>query len=98
MDVRVFVGVKTELGRAYQVRERVRKLRGVKCACTIYRGPYDVIITVDVPDLKDFETLALYELPRIQGVLDYESFLTASPDDKEEAGWTPDPIFSPSKK
>ena len=96
--MRVFVGVKTELGQAYRVRERIRKLRGVKTACTIYSGPYDVIITVDVPDLKDFETLALYEIPRIQGVVDYDSFLTAGSDDEEPAGWTPDPVFSPSEK
>lgn len=96
--MRVFVGVKTELGHAYKVRERIRKLRGVKAACTIYKGPYDVIVCIDVPDLKDFETLALYELPRIQGVVHYESFLTAGPDDEKEAGWTPDPIFSPSGK
>jgi DNA-binding Lrp family transcriptional regulator len=96
--VRVFVGVKTELGHAYRVRERIRKLRGVKAACTIYSGPYDVIVTVDVPDLRDYETLALYEIPRIHGVVDYESFLTAGPDDKDAAGWTRDPVFSPSEK
>ncbi len=73
---RIFVAIKTVVGKAESVRQSLRSEQMVREACTVYSGPYDVVILVDVPSLEEYQKFVLYTLPRINGISDYESFIT----------------------
>ncbi|NWF94587.1 MAG: Lrp/AsnC family transcriptional regulator [Candidatus Thorarchaeota archaeon] len=75
MPFRVFVAVKTSAAKMEQVRRYLREQRVVSQACSVYTGPYDIIAVVDVDSLDDYRRFALYDLPRIDGIEDYESFI-----------------------
>lgn len=75
MTYKVFVAIKTELGKAEDVRKRLKTQPLVKTACTVYSGPYDVVLVIEVLGLEEYQKFALYTLPKISGIDDYESFI-----------------------
>ncbi len=76
ISYRIFVAIKTDVGKSEDVRQRLKSERIVREACTVYSGPYDVVIFIDVPSLEDYQRFVLDTLPRVNGISDYESFIT----------------------
>jgi len=64
---RAFVLINTEAGLEQEVVNRIKTLKNVKEAYTVY-GVYDAIAFVEAEKAEDLKNLVAYELRKINGV------------------------------
>jgi len=62
-----YVLIYAEVGKAFEVLDKVRKVKGVSEAHAI-TGEYDVIAKVEVENLKDLGEKVVGEIHKIEGV------------------------------
>lgn len=64
---RAFVLIQTEVGKAAQVAEDVKKIEGVKSADDV-TGPYDVIVQAEAETLDDLGRLVVSKIQHVEGI------------------------------
>ena len=62
-----YVLVQTALGKALEVVDKLKKVKGVESACAV-TGAYDIVVTVDVEKLADVGNLIVGKIHCIEGV------------------------------
>lgn len=65
--MRAYILVQTGVGKAFEVADQVRTIDGVVQTDDV-TGPYDIIVTVDLPDVIALGRLVQTRLGRIDGV------------------------------
>ena len=66
--VQAYVLIQTEVGKAAQVADEVRKIPGVESADDV-TGPYDVIVTVAADDVDALGKLVVARVQGIEGIV-----------------------------
>ncbi|MER3396338.1 MAG: AsnC family transcriptional regulator [Acidimicrobiia bacterium] len=64
---RAFVLIQTEVGKAAQVAEDVKKIEGVTSADDV-TGPYDVIVQAEADTLDDLGKLVVSKIQLVEGI------------------------------
>lgn len=59
--------IQTEVGKAAQVAEDVKKIEGVKSADDV-TGPYDVIVQAEAETLDDLGRLVVSKIQHVEGI------------------------------
>ena len=67
MEVIAYVLIESLHGKAIEVAREISKLGGVETSFPV-TGPYDVIVTVKVPDLKTLGELVSEQIQVVDGV------------------------------
>ena len=67
MEVIAYVLIESLPGKAIEVAKVISKLDGVEASYSV-TGPYDVIVTVKVPDLKTLGELVSEQIQIVDGV------------------------------
>ena len=67
MKVIAYVLIEALPGKAMEVARLITAIKGVKAAYPV-TGPYDVIVTVEVPDLKSLGELVSEKIQIVDGV------------------------------
>ena len=68
MPTRAFILIETQVGRATQVVQALRSLRGVKTA-DVVTGSFDVIVLIEVDTMSAMAELVTGQMQGIRGVL-----------------------------
>jgi DNA-binding Lrp family transcriptional regulator len=66
--VQAYVLIQTEVGKAAQVADEVRKIPGVDSAEDV-TGPYDVIVRVSADDVDSLGKLVVARVQAIEGIV-----------------------------
>ncbi|MFQ5965979.1 MAG: Lrp/AsnC family transcriptional regulator [Acidimicrobiia bacterium] len=66
--VQAYVLIQTEVGKAAQVADEVRKIPGVESADDV-TGPYDVIVRVSADDVDALGKLVVARVQGIEGIV-----------------------------
>ncbi len=66
--VQAYVLIQTEVGKAAQVADEVRKIPGVESADDV-TGPYDVIVKVAADDVDSLGKLVVARVQGIEGIV-----------------------------
>jgi DNA-binding Lrp family transcriptional regulator len=67
-EMRAYILVRTDPGEAGRhVSREIRKLKGVTMAHDV-TGPYDVVVEVETPSLRDLGTQILSKLDTVSGI------------------------------
>ncbi len=67
MTTRAHVLINTEVGKAAEVAEGVRKLPGVRVA-DVVTGPYDIVLTIEGSDPNDIGKVVLTKIHGLPGL------------------------------
>jgi DNA-binding Lrp family transcriptional regulator len=67
MDVRAYVLIQTEVGKAARVAEEVRAIEGVRSADDV-TGPYDVIAVASADTMDDLGKMVVSRVQMIEGI------------------------------
>ncbi|MFQ3630242.1 Lrp/AsnC family transcriptional regulator [Roseiflexus sp.] len=67
MLARAYVLIEVEAGHVSSVLATLRAIKGITLADPV-TGPYDVIVTIEVPDQRDIGRLVMNELHGIPGI------------------------------
>ena len=67
MTVQAYVLIQTEVGKAAQVANEVRKIDGVKCADDV-TGPYDVIVRAEARNVDELGKLVVAKVQGVPGI------------------------------
>lgn len=67
MDVRAYVLIQTEVGKAARVAEEVRAIDGVVSADDV-TGPYDVIAVASADTMDDLGKMVVSRVQMIEGI------------------------------
>ncbi|MGH8935712.1 MAG: Lrp/AsnC family transcriptional regulator [Acidimicrobiia bacterium] len=67
MVVEAYVLIQTEVGKAAQVADEVRKIQGVESADDV-TGPYDVIARVEADDVDQLGKLVVARIQGVEGI------------------------------
>jgi DNA-binding Lrp family transcriptional regulator len=67
MLARAYVLIEVEAGQVGSVLATLRSIKGITLADPV-TGPYDVIVTIEVPDQRDIGCLVMNELHGIPGI------------------------------
>ncbi len=67
MAIGAYVLIQTEVGKAEQVAQKVRKISGVVAADDV-TGPYDVIVRAEAPTLDDLGRLVVSQIQAVEGI------------------------------
>lgn len=65
--VQAYVLIQTEVGKAAQVADEVRKIQGVESADDV-TGPYDVIVRVSAEDVDQLGKLVVARIQGVEGI------------------------------
>lgn len=65
--VQAYVLIQTEVGKAAQVADEVRKIPGVESADDV-TGPYDVIVRVEAEDVDQLGKLVVARIQGVEGI------------------------------
>jgi DNA-binding Lrp family transcriptional regulator len=65
--VQAYVLIQTEVGKAAQVADEVRKIQGVESADDV-TGPYDVIARVEADDVDQLGKLVVARIQGVEGI------------------------------
>ncbi len=65
--VEAYVLIQTEVGKAAQVADEVRKIQGVESADDV-TGPYDVIARVEADDVDQLGKLVVARIQGVEGI------------------------------
>lgn len=65
--VQAYILIQTEVGRAADVAEAIRQLRGVSLAEDV-TGPYDVIARVEASDVDELGKLVIAKIQDVEGI------------------------------
>ncbi len=65
--VQAYVLIQTEVGKAAQVADEVRKITGVESADDV-TGPYDVIVKASADDVDQLGKLVVARVQSIEGI------------------------------
>ena len=68
MGTRAYILIETQVGRANQVVQALRSLRGVKTA-DVVTGRFDVIVLIEVDTMSAMAELVTGQMQGIRGVL-----------------------------
>lgn len=66
--VQAYVLIQTEVGKAAQVADEVRKIPGIDSAEDV-TGPYDVIVRVSADDVDSLGKLVVARVQGIEGIV-----------------------------
>ena len=67
MDVRAYVLIQTEVGKAARVADEVRSIEGVVSADDV-TGPYDVIAVASAGTMDDLGKMVVSRVQMIEGI------------------------------
>ncbi|MCS6938730.1 MAG: Lrp/AsnC ligand binding domain-containing protein [Roseiflexaceae bacterium] len=67
MLARAYVLIEAEAGQVSSVLATLRGIKGITLADPV-TGPYDIIVTIEVPDQRDIGRLVMNELHGIPGI------------------------------
>lgn len=67
MAVAAYVLLKTEVGRAGDVLEQVRRMEGIVSADGV-TGPYDIIVRAEVDSMEDLGRMVVRKIQQIDGI------------------------------
>jgi DNA-binding Lrp family transcriptional regulator len=67
MTVQAYVLIQTEVGKAAQVANEVRKIDGVKCADDV-TGPYDVIVNAEADSVDELGKMVVSRVQLVEGI------------------------------
>ncbi len=65
--VQAYILVQTEVGKAAQVAEEVRRISGVESADDV-TGPYDVIVRAEAEDVDQLGKLVVARVQAVDGI------------------------------
>lgn len=68
MTVQAYVLIQTEVGRAAQVAEEIRRIDGVIAADDV-TGPYDVIARTEADTIDDLGRMVVNRVQLIEGII-----------------------------
>jgi DNA-binding Lrp family transcriptional regulator len=68
MAIKAYVLVQTEVGKAKDVAQSIRKIPSGVLAADDVTGPYDVIATTEAPTLDDLGKLVVSEIQKVEGI------------------------------
>jgi DNA-binding Lrp family transcriptional regulator len=68
MSIKAYVLVQTEVGKAKDVAQSIRKIAPGVLAADDVTGPYDVIATTEAPTLDDLGKLVVSEIQKVEGI------------------------------
>ncbi len=67
MVVQAYVLIQTEVGKAAQVADEVRKIEGVRSADDV-TGPYDVIVSAEADSVDDLGKMVVSRVQLVDGI------------------------------
>ncbi|MDP8958709.1 MAG: Lrp/AsnC ligand binding domain-containing protein [Actinomycetota bacterium] len=67
MVIQAYVLIQTEVGKAAQVADEVRRIQGVETADDV-TGPYDVIARVSADDVDQLGRLVVAHIQDVEGI------------------------------
>jgi DNA-binding Lrp family transcriptional regulator len=67
MAISAYVLIQTEVGKAANVAQSVRKIKGVTAADDV-TGPYDVIVRTEADSLDDLGKLVVSQIQSVEGI------------------------------
>jgi DNA-binding Lrp family transcriptional regulator len=67
MAIVAYVLIQTEVGKAVNVAQSVRKISGVTAADDV-TGPYDVIVRTEAESLDDLGKLVVSQIQAVEGI------------------------------
>jgi DNA-binding Lrp family transcriptional regulator len=67
-----YIFITAATGLALDVVTEVRKIKGISKACSV-AGPYDIIASFEVPELKDIGKVVVKGIHQIEGVFETET-------------------------
>lgn len=67
MSVQAYVLIQTEVGKAAQVADEVRKIDGVRSADDV-TGPYDVIVTAEADTVDELGKMVVSRVQLVDGI------------------------------
>jgi DNA-binding Lrp family transcriptional regulator len=68
MSIKAYVLVQTEVGKAKDVAQNIRKITPGVLAADDVTGPYDVIATTEAPTLDELGKLVVSEIQKVEGI------------------------------
>ena len=67
MAITAYVLIQTEVGKAANVAQSVRKIKGVTAADDV-TGPYDVIVRTEADSLDDLGKMVVSQIQAVEGI------------------------------
>jgi DNA-binding Lrp family transcriptional regulator len=67
MAISAYVLIQTEVGKAVNVAQSVRKISGVTSADDV-TGPYDVIVRTEAESLDDLGKMVVSQIQAVEGI------------------------------
>ena len=67
MAISAYVLIQTEVGKAVNVAQSVRKISGVTSADDV-TGPYDVIVRTEADSLDDLGKMVVSQIQAVEGI------------------------------
>ena len=67
MAVHAYVLIQTDVGKAAQVAQQLKDLKGVVVADGV-TGPYDVIARAEAPSVDDLGRMVVRDMQQIEGI------------------------------
>lgn len=67
MAISAYVLIQTEVGKAAQVAEAARSIKGVVAADDV-TGPYDVIVRTEANSLDDLGKMVVSQIQSVEGI------------------------------
>lgn len=67
MAISAYVLIQTEVGKAAQVADTVRSIKGVVAADDV-TGPYDVIVRTEAGSLDDLGKMVVSQIQAVEGI------------------------------